>query len=386
MKRSVDRILTTHTGSLPRPPDLAELVFAREDGQADPARVAARVRDAVADVVIRQADAGVDVLNDGELSKVGYSNYVKDRLSGFDGESARPGPSDIPDFPGFMERRERERGRGFQYMRTPACTGPIALRDREAVRTDVANLRAALEDVEAEEVFMSAASPGVIALFFGNQHYPTRDAYLAAIADAMRDEYEAIVEAGFVLQLDCPDLAMGRHIQFGAEDLAAFQREAERNVEALNHATTGIDPDRMRLHLCWGNYEGPHHRDVELRDILDIVLRARPNGISLEACNPRHEHEWAVFEDVRLPEGKLLIPGVVDSTNNYIEHPDLVAQRLVRYARVVGRENVLAGTDCGFGTFAGVSNVDPDIVWAKFEAMAEGARRASEQLGSPARA
>lgn len=384
MQRSVDRILTTHTGSLPRPPDLTETVFAREDGQADPARVDALVRDAVAEIVRKQAEVGVDVLNDGELSKIGYSNYVKDRLTGFGGESSMPNLGDMVAFPTYQERMFRELGRGMEYLRTPACTGPIALRDRDQVRTDIENLRVAAQHVRSEDVFMTAASPGVIALFFGNQHYPDRDAYLGAIADAMRDEYEAIVGAGFVLQLDCPDLAMGRHIQFDQEDLAGFLREAARNVEALNHATANIDPEQMRMHLCWGNYEGPHHRDVELRDIVDVVFRARPNGISVEACNPRHEHEWQLFEDVQLPDGKLLIPGVIDSTNNYIEHPDLVTQRLVRYARLVGQENVLAGTDCGFGTFAGVSSVDPNIVWAKFEAMAEGARRASQQLKSPA--
>ncbi|MDR0360323.1 MAG: cobalamin-independent methionine synthase II family protein [bacterium] len=384
MKRSMDRILTTHTGSLPRPPDLTEMLFEREDGKVAPATVSATVHDAVAEIVRKQAEVGVDVLNDGELSKIGYSTYVKDRLTGFGGESSMPGLGDMVEFPTYQERMFREMGRGMEYLRMPACTGPIALRDREQVRTDIENLRVAVERVRAEDVFMTAASPGVIALFFANQHYPDRDAYLGAIADAMRDEYEAIVGAGFVLQLDCPDLAMGRHIQFDREDLAGFRREAERNVEALNQATAHIDPDQMRMHLCWGNYEGPHHRDVGLHDIVDIVFRARPNGISVEACNPRHEHEWQLFEDVRLPDGKLLIPGVIDSTNNYIEHPDLVTQRLVRYARLVGQENVLAGTDCGFGTFAGVSSVDPNIVWAKFGAMAEGARLASQELKSPA--
>jgi 5-methyltetrahydropteroyltriglutamate--homocysteine methyltransferase len=380
MKRSVDRILTTHTGSLPRPSDLADLLFAREDGRADPEAVATEVQQAVADIVRRQAEVGIDVVNDGELGKIGYSNYVKDRLTGFDGESIMPTDIDSVEFPEFHARRLRGRGRGGQYMRSPACTGPVALRDPEQVRQDVATLRRAADRVAAEEVFMTAASPGVIALFFVDQYYGSREAYLAAIAEAMRDEYEAIVEAGFVLQLDCPDLAMGRHLRFGAESLEEFRRIANLHVEALNHSTASIDPDHMRLHLCWGNYEGPHHKDVELAEVIDIVLGARPNGISLEGSNPRHEHEWEIFESVDLPTGKLLIPGVIDSTNNYIEHPDLVAQRLARYAGLVGQQNIIAGTDCGFGTFAGISTVDPDIVWAKLRSLAEGASRASDRL------
>jgi 5-methyltetrahydropteroyltriglutamate--homocysteine methyltransferase len=252
--------------------------------------------------------------------------------------------------------------------------------DHDAVKRDIDNLRAATADAQASDVFMTAASPGVIALFLSNSYYPNREAYLAAIADAMREEYAAIVDAGFVLQVDCPDLAMGRHIQFAEASLEDFRRQAALNVEALNHALDGLPTERLRMHLCWGNYEGPHHRDVALRDIIDIVLSARPSMISLEAANPRHAHEWRVFEDVRLPSGKVLIPGVVDSTNNYVEHPELIAQRLLNYARLVGADNVMAGTDCGFGTFVGRSRVDPQITWAKFQSMAEGARLASESL------
>ncbi|MGH3199895.1 MAG: cobalamin-independent methionine synthase II family protein [Streptosporangiaceae bacterium] len=381
MKRSVDRILTTHTGSLPRPRELLDLLAAGREGKADPSTVASRVREAVSEVVRRQASSGVDVVNDGELSKEGYSTYVRERLSGFEGEGEQATQmTDMTDFPGYLEMMFSQLGDVGSALAPPACVGDIKVKDPGQVRTDIENLQAATAGAQVEDVFMSAASPGVIALFFANHHYPSREAYVGAIAEAMRQEYEAIVQAGLVLQVDCPDLAMGRHLQFGDSDLDEFRKQARLNVEALNHATAGIDPDQMRMHLCWGNYEGPHHRDVALRDIIDIVLSARPNAIALEACNPRHEHEWAVFEDVKLPPGKMLIPGVIDSTNNYIEHPELVAQRLVRYAKLVGKENVLAGSDCGFGTFAQMSVVHPGITWAKFEAMAEGASLASDSL------
>jgi 5-methyltetrahydropteroyltriglutamate--homocysteine methyltransferase len=381
MKRSEQRILTTHTGSLPRPPRLTELMLARESGTAvDAASLRAEVRSAVQEIVQAQVEAGVDVVNDGEMSKIGYSTYVKERLTGFSGDRtmAQITPADLLDYPSLAQRRAAQRTRA--ELRLPACNGPIAVADPNAIQEDIANLAAATASVPPTEVFMSAASPGVIALFLANAYYPSREAYLEAIAVAMKPEYEAIAQAGFVLQLDCPDLAMGRHIQFGQASLEEFRRQAALNVEALNYAVGEIPPEQLRMHLCWGNYEGPHHRDVALRDIIDIVLRARPSAISLEACNPRHAHEWQVFEDVKLPDDKLLIPGVIDSTNNYIEHPDLVAQRIVQYARLVGRENVLAGSDCGFGTFVGLSAVDPAITWAKFRSMAEGARRASEQL------
>jgi 5-methyltetrahydropteroyltriglutamate--homocysteine methyltransferase len=384
MKRSEQRILTTHTGSLPRPERLVELMFARESGQdVKPDTLRAEVKSAVNDVVRAQVEAGVDVVNDGEMSKIGYSTYVKERLTGFSGEQTmgQPGqiaPSDLLEYPSYAQRVMGQRG--VAALRLPACTGPIEVADPNAVQEDIANLKAATAGVQSTDVFMSAASPGVIALFLPNMYYPSREAYLEAIATAMKNEYEAIARAGLVLQLDCPDLAMGRHIQFGQASLDEFRRQATLNVEALNYAVADIPPEQMRMHLCWGNYEGPHHRDVALRDIIDIVLSARPSGVSVEACNPRHAHEWQVFEEVKLPEGKVLIPGVIDSTNNYIEHPDLVAQRVVQYARVVGRENVIAATDCGFGTFVGLSTVDPAITWAKFRAMADGAKIASERL------
>ncbi|MBO0714334.1 MAG: cobalamin-independent methionine synthase II family protein [Acidimicrobiales bacterium] len=382
MKRSTDRVLTTHTGSLPRPADLLELSRQAREGAADASALARRTKEAVDDVVRRQVASGIDVPSDGELSKPSYATYVQHRLSGFEGESERNvRMSDLDEFPGYGEmlvaRRLGARPGGENTVAPPACVADIKVKDLAPLQADIENLRAAAAAAKPPEVFMSSASPGVIGLFFANHHYPSREAYIVAIAEAMRSEYEAIVEAGFVLQLDCPDLAMGRHFQFADLGLEDFRREARVNVEALNHATSNIDPDQMRLHLCWGNYEGPHHRDVPLAEIIDLVLLARPNGISLEAANPRHEHEWAIFEDLALPDGKVLIPGVIDSTNNYIEHPDLVAQRIRRYVGVVGQENVLAGTDCGFGTAAQISTVHPEIAFAKLESLAQGARRAS---------
>jgi 5-methyltetrahydropteroyltriglutamate--homocysteine methyltransferase len=377
MKRSTDRILTTHTGSLPRPRDLTELLEALDTGTVpDAAAFQARVTQAVRDIVAKQVDAGVDVVNDGEQGKVGYSTYVRHRLTGFDGKAAVPRRADWADFPEAAARAERR-----STVARPACNGPIEWRDRDAVQKDTANLRAAVQGTRSAEAFMTAASPGVIAHFLPNEHYPTREAYLARLVDVMKEEYDAIHRAGFILQVDCPDLAMGRHLAFPDVSNAAFVKIAAANVEALNHALRDIPADRLRLHLCWGNYEGPHHRDIPLREILPVVLKARPQGLSLEGANPRHEHEWAVFRDVKLPDEKILIPGVLDSTTNFIEHPELVAQRIVRYAEVVGRERVIAGTDCGFATFArSVSNVEPEITWAKFQAMTDGAKIASAQL------
>jgi 5-methyltetrahydropteroyltriglutamate--homocysteine methyltransferase len=325
--------------------------------------------------VRKQAAAGVDLVNDGEQGKVGYSTYVRHRLTGFDGSSVVAQRADWADFPEALARNPRA------SVARPSCTGPIEWRDRTAVTRDIDTLKAALAGVSVSEAFMTAASPGVIAHFLRNEHYPSREAYLARLTDVMKEEYDAIARAGFVLQVDCPDLAMSRHLAFAERATAEFVKIAEANVEALNHALRDIPPDRLRLHLCWGNYEGPHHRDVPLRDILPVVLKARPHAISLEGANPRHEHEWAVFRDVKLPDDKVLIPGVLDSTTNFIEHPELVAQRIVRYAEVVGRERVIAGSDCGFGTFARSNpQVEPEIVWAKLAAMAEGARLASAIL------
>ena len=379
MERSVDRVLTTHTGSLPRPADLIRMMFAREEGvPVDGPALAARIRTAVAEVVRKQTDAGITVVSDGELSKLSYATYIKDRLNGFGGTSQSLQYRDLMDFPEMAKRVFGDPGRSRR--KTPACTGPISLRDPAAAQVDVDNLKAALRSVEVKEVFMSAASPGVISLFFRDDHYGNHEAYLFAIADAMRHEYETVARAGFILQLDCPDLAMGRHIQFAGLGLEEFRRMARLHLAALDHAVANIPPEQLRIHLCWGNYEGPHHYDVPLADILDLVLAARPQGISFEAANPRHAHEWRVFERVKLPADKVIIPGVLDSTTNFIEHPELVAERIGRYARLVGRENVIAGTDCGFGTWVGQAAVDPDIVWAKLASLAEGARLASSEL------
>ncbi|HEX9749530.1 MAG TPA: cobalamin-independent methionine synthase II family protein [Methylomirabilota bacterium] len=378
MKRSTDRILTTHTGSLPRPPDLAAMLDALDTGgAADPAALEARVRRAVADIVRQQVAAGVDVVSDGEQGKVGYSTYVRHRLTGFDGQSGAAKRADWADFPEAAARAERRAA-----ILRPACNGPIDWKDRTAVQKDVANLRAAVDGAgPTEEAFMTAASPGVIAHFLQNSHYPSREAYLARLVDVMKEEYDAIHRAGFVLQVDCPDLAMSRHLAFPDLSDAAFVKIAEGNVEALNHALRDIPPDRLRLHLCWGNYEGPHHRDIPLREILPVVLKARPQALSFEGANPRHAHEWVVFRQTKLPDDKMIIPGVLDTTTNFIEHPELVAQRLVRYADVVGRERVIAGSDCGFATFArSQALVEPEIVWAKLKSMTEGARLASGQL------
>jgi 5-methyltetrahydropteroyltriglutamate--homocysteine methyltransferase len=376
MKQSTERILTTHTGSLPRPDDLlAALEVPLASNEREFAAILTR---AVADIVRKQIEVGVDIVNDGEMGKPSYATYVKDRLSGFDGEAA---PFTIADFADYPEYGERFMSQGaMQKLARPACTGPVKCNDTSAVQTDIANLKAAVTQNNVPEAFMSAASPGVISIFLANHYYRTHEDYLAALAEAMRPEYQAITDAGFILQIDCPDLAMGRHIQFSDASLGEFRKNITMHVEALNHALAGIPAERTRIHLCWGNYEGPHHRDVPLRDIIDVVFRANVGAISYEASNPRHEHEWAVFEQVKLPAGKVLIPGVIDSVNNFIEHPDLVAQRLVNLARLVRPENVIAGTDCGFATVAGYSAVDPKIAWAKFQSLSEGARIASRRL------
>jgi 5-methyltetrahydropteroyltriglutamate--homocysteine methyltransferase len=379
VKRSTERFLTTHTGSLPRPEDLIRTMFAKEEGvPVDAAALAARIRAAVVEVVRKQTEAGIDVVDDGEMSKPSYATYPKDRLTGFGGASHPLQYRDLVDFPGMARRVFGDPGRARR--KTPACTGPIAVRDRGAADADAANLAAALAVAGAQEGFLTAASPGVISLFFRDEYYGNHQKYLFAIAEAMRHEYEAVVRAGFVLQIDCPDLAMGRHIQYAGLSTEEFRQAARLHIEALNHALANVPPDRARVHLCWGNYEGPHHYDVPLADILEVVFTARPSGISFEAANPRHAHEWRVFERMKVPAGKVLIPGVIDSTTNFIEHPELVAERIGRYARLVGRDTVIAGTDCGFGTWVGQSAVDPDIVWAKLATLAEGARLASREF------
>jgi len=379
MKRSTERFLTTHTGSLPRPDDLIRMMYAKEEGvPVDRAALATRVREAVAEVVKKQADAGIDIINDGELSKPSYATYIKDRLNGFGGTGNTFVYQDLAEYPKLAQRVFGDPGRSRR--KTPACNAPISVRDPDAARVDVENLKTALSKVESADGFMSAASPGVVSLFFRNDHYKDFETYIYAIADAMRDEYETVAKAGFILQFDCPDLGMGRHIQYADLDLKEFRKRITLHIEALNHATKNIAPEQMRLHLCWGNYEGPHHRDVALADIVDIVFTARANAISLEAANPRHAHEFVVFDTVKLPAGKVLIPGVIESKSNFIEHPELIAQRIGRYAERVGRENVIAGSDCGYGTWVGQAAVDPDVVFAKFAAMAEGARIASKRF------
>jgi 5-methyltetrahydropteroyltriglutamate--homocysteine methyltransferase len=379
MIRSTERFLTTHTGSLPRPDDLVRIMYAKEEGiPVDGAALAARIRSAVADVVRKQVELGLDIVNDGEMSKPSYATYVKDRLAGFGGTGNTFVYQDLVDFPNLAKRVFGDPGRSRR--KTPACNAAISVQDADAAKADVQNLNAALGAGKGSHAFMSAASPGLISLFFRNDHYPNEDAYLFAIAEAMRPEYETVAAAGIVLQIDCPDLAMGRHIQHAALDLPAFRKRAAMHVEALNHALANIPPEQLRMHLCWGNYEGPHHCDVPLADIIDVVLAARPSAISFEAANPRHGHEWTLFERIKLPPGKVLIPGVIESKSNFIEHPELIAQRLGRYAKLVGRENVMAGSDCGFGTWVGQAAVDPDVVWAKMAAMVEGARIASRRF------
>ncbi len=381
MRRSTTRILTTHAGSLPRPDNLMQMMIAREQGQpVDASELADTVRNAVADAVKHQVAAGIDIVSDGEMSKIGFANYVKDRLTGFGGQSTPFTPQDILEHPDLNMRmfRRNEDGGGRNFI--PACTGPISLRDQDAVHRDIANLKAALQEVHPEGVFMPAASPGAIAQVMQNNYYSTQEAYLYALADAMRYEYQTIVAAGFSLQLDCPDLAMQRHVRFADVSIDEFRRHLQQSIKVLNYALSGIPPEHVRVHVCWGNYHGPHHRDVPLKEIIDLLLKIQGDALSLEAANPRHEHEWNVFEQVRLPEGKILIPGVIDSCSNYIEHPEVVAQRIVRFARVVGRENVIAGSDCGFDTFAGAGVVAPSVAWAKLESLAEGARLASREL------
>ena len=371
------RIRTTHVGSLPRSARVADLLFARERGEPvldrdfDPA-----MAEAVQGVVERQVTAGVDWISDGEQAKISYSTYIKDRITGFDGDSPRRTPADLEAFPSFMKRLAA--GGGTPSYRRPRCVGPIRPKTLAPLLADLANLKAAVDAHSPRAgAFMNAASPGVIALFHPNDHYPTHEAYLAALAEAMRPEYEAIVAAGFVLQLDSPDLGLGRHMMFKDRSEAEYVRLAHTHVDALNEAVRNIAPDRMRMHVCWGNYEGPHHCDAPMDVVLPIALRARPQALLFENANPRHAHEWTVFRDAALPDDKVLVPGVIDSVSNFIEHPLLVAERILKFIDIVGAERVIAGTDCGFSTFAGFGNVDSEIVYAKLAALTEGAAIAS---------
>jgi 5-methyltetrahydropteroyltriglutamate--homocysteine methyltransferase len=377
MAEQFTRILTTHTGSLPRPDDLAQMILDRDDGKTV-AGIEDRIRTAVNDIVQQQCAAGLDVVNDGEQSKISYATYIKDRLTGFEGEpSGLPGGDALlRDHPDFAQRFMAQIDQTSFVRQRPSCAGPIRYRDSAAVQRDIANLQTAAAENDTEQIFMTAASPGVVSLFFENHYYPSPDAYVNAVADAMREEYEAIASAGIVLQLDCPDLAAGPSLLAADE---AHQIVA-RNVAALNRAVHNIPAEQMRLHVCWGNYDGPHEQDVELREIIELLLGAKPAGLSIEACNPRHAHEWEVFKEVSLPDHKYLIPGVVESTNNFVEHPRVVAQRLLNYARVVGPERVMAGSDCGYNTFLGRGPVAPSVAWAKLQAMAEGSRLATREL------
>src|SRR5437660_4009538 len=374
------RFLTTHVGSLPRPDDLIALMWAREDGiPVDKAAMKERVSRAVDEAVARQTKAGIDIVNDGEWGKPSYATYIKDRLNGFGGAAAATYVfQDIEALPHTKARVAADPGR--KHRKAPACNGPISVRDLDAPRKDAERLKKALREHGASGGFLTAASPGVTALFFHNNYYGTREEYVFAIAEAMRHEYEAITGAGITLQVDCPDLAMGRHSQFRDLDLAGFRERMELNVVALNRALVNIPAGQVRMHLCWGNYPGPHHYDVPLQDIVDVVWKAKPHAIQFEAANPRHGHEWVVFETVKVPDGKVLIPGVIEPQSNYIEHPELVAQRIERYAKLAGRENVMAGVDCGFSIHVGSGGADPDVVWAKLGSLAQGAAIASRRF------
>jgi len=384
--KSPDRILTTHVGSLPRPQEVVDLLFAQDRGDAvDAKKFDTAIGDAVADAVGKQVRAGVDIVSDGEMGKISYATYIRHRLTGFEvGEVPRATPQDLDDYPEYRNRIAAA-GATPKYLR-PICKGRIQVKSMEPLNQDIARFKAALAKARAAgaqitDGFMTAASPGTIAVFQPNEYYPSHQAYLEALAEAMRSEYETIVNAGLVLSVDCPDLAMGRHIKFRDMDDDEFLRNAELQVEAMNHALAHVPADRTRMHICWGNYEGPHTRDIAMAKILPAALKAKPRYLLIEGANPRHEHEWELWKSAfRLPQDKVLVPGVIGSNTNYVEHPDLVAQRILRYAEVVGREHVMAGTDCGFGTFAGFGAVYPDIAWLKMRSLADGARAASEKL------
>jgi 5-methyltetrahydropteroyltriglutamate--homocysteine methyltransferase len=386
VKVSNDRVLTTHVGSLPRDADVTELIFAKERGDpVDGSRFAEVVGRAVDRTVQLQVECGIDIVSDGEMSKISYATYIKDRISGFDGDSPRTPPADLEAFPGFLERQARSGG--TPTYRRPKCVGPVVPLTLAPLQEDLGHLDAAVTRHRPAEAFMNAASPGVIALFQPNEFYKTQDEYLEALAEAMRPEYEAIIAAGVVLQLDSPDLGLGRHMMFKHCADAEYLACIERHVEVLNHALRNVPAEMVRMHVCWGNYEGPHHCDVEMGVILPVLMKAKPQALLFETSNPRHQHDWEYFAESRaiIPDDKILIPGVLDSTSNFVEHPRVVAQRLMTFADLFGRERVIAGTDCGFSTFAGFGAVDPDIVWAKFRAMAEGAAIASERLWRAAR-
>jgi 5-methyltetrahydropteroyltriglutamate--homocysteine methyltransferase len=379
MRLSTERILTTHVGSMPRPPAVVEMLMARENQTGyDPVAFAAVMGAAVDAVVARQVQAGIDIVSDGEVSKISYATYIKDRLSGFGEDRPRQVALDLQPYPEFRARMAVFAGK--QTFKRQACIGPIALVERESMHQDIAHLCAARDRHGPGDVFMNAASPGVVAAFQPNEYYPTHEAYVEAIASAMREEYEAIAAAGIVLQIDCPDLAMAHHTGFQDLSEEQFLRRAHFHVEALNEALRNVPAEQLRMHVCWGNYEGPHDHDIDVAKILPIILKAKPSAILFEAANPRHAHEWLSWRAAPIPDDKVLVPGLLTSTSNYVEHPELIAQRIGVFADIVGRERVLAGTDCGFGTFAGIGKMDAEISYAKLAALAQGARRASERL------
>jgi 5-methyltetrahydropteroyltriglutamate--homocysteine methyltransferase len=379
MRLSTDRILTTHVGSMPRTQAVVDMLMARENRSAyEPAAFDAVMTQAVAEVVARQVKAGIDIVSDGEVSKISYATYIKDRLSGFDGDKPRQIALDLQPYPEFRARMAIFAGK--QTFKRQCCVGPIAMVERECLHKDLANLRAAVDRHAPADAFLNAASPGVVAAFQPNEYYPTHEAYVEAIAAAMREEYEAIAAAGFVLQIDCPDLAMARHTGFQDLTEEQFLKRASFHVEALNEALRNVPASQLRMHVCWGNYEGPHDHDIDVAKVLPIILKAKPAAILFEAANPRHAHEWQAWSEARIPQDKVLVPGLLTSTSNYVEHPELIAQRIGVFADIVGRERVLAGTDCGFGTFAGIGKMDAEISYAKLAALAEGARRASARL------
>jgi 5-methyltetrahydropteroyltriglutamate--homocysteine methyltransferase len=382
MSRSPSRILTTHTGSLPRTPKVVELLLAEDKNPgARHAELMAAVREAVKYVVQKQVECGLDIINDGEQGRTDYTVHVLHRLTGYEGESAPPMGTGEPEFPELAEILKHF---ASPFQHRPACNGPVGWKDWAAAEEDIRIAKEAVAGAQCADVFMTSPSPGQIARYLKNNFYKTDEEYIFALAEVMRKEYRAIVEAGFILQLDCPDLAMLRHMVYLDLPLASYRKIISMNVAALNHAVRELPPERMRMHVCWGSTVAPHHTDVEIKDIVDIVLTGRPHAVSFPAANARHEHEWKVWRDVKLPAGKIIIPGVIDSTVNTVEHPEVVADRILNFASAVGRENVIAGVDCGFGTFAGRVQVDSKIVWMKLASLVEGARRASKQLWAKA--
>lgn len=379
MRLSTDRIITTHVGSLPRSKVLSDALLKKDRGevydQKDYDRI---IAEAVDSMIARQAAVGIDVPSDGEQSKVSYSTYMMDRLTGFGGDNERRVALDLKDYPEF--RQKMARMTGTQEFRRASCIGPVAVKDRAPLRKDIDNLLTAMKKAHIAEAFMNAASPGLISAFQPNQYYPSHEAYVDALVEVMKEEYETIVNAGLILQLDCPDLAMAHHIAFQDLSEADFLKRAAMHIEAMNHALANVPADRVRFHVCWGNYEGPHDHDIPMEQLVDLLMKAKPQAILFEGANPRHAHEWAVWREARIPEDKVLIPGVIDTSTNYVEHPELVAERIIRYAGLVGRERVIAGTDCGFGTFAGYGKLDGEISYKKLASLAEGAAIASKSL------